>query len=432
MAGDAHRERARAGAGDGLTPLRKNRDFLLLQTGQVLSATGSESAGIAYPLLVLALTHSPAKAGVVGFARLAPWVAIGFVAGVVVDRVHRKRLMIVTNVLHVACAASLVAALALHELTFAQIVIVVFVQGSLFVLFNVAEFGALRSVVPSAQLPRAAAGEQVRFSTINLVAPPLGGALFGVARLLPFVVDTVAPAFSVLSLSAIRTRFQEDRDPDDAPLRAQLVEGFRWLWSHRFLRTSALLFTWQNLVFEGVILALVVVARQQGLTSAEIGGLVAALGACSLVGSFAAPRIQRLLSVRAIIVLSFWFSLGLGAFVIFPNIYVLLAGSLPMFAWVPAQSSVIIGYRIAVVPDRLTGRVNGVARSTALIGASLGPLVAGLLLASISARATVAVLVGVVLGLALFATSSRTLRNAPSLSELETPVTPPALPGTVS
>ena len=53
-------------------PLRRNRDFLLLQAGELLSATGSQSTAIAYPLLVLALTHSPAKAGIVGFARVVP------------------------------------------------------------------------------------------------------------------------------------------------------------------------------------------------------------------------------------------------------------------------------------------------------------------------------------------------------------------------
>jgi hypothetical protein len=63
--------------------------------------------------------------------------------------------------------------------------------------------------------------------------------------------------------------------------------------------------------------------------------------------------------------------------------------------------------------------VNGAARSTALIGAALGPLVAGVMLGSISAQATVAVLVGLVFVLAVVATTSQTIRNAPSLTELE-------------
>jgi len=64
-----------------LLPLRKNRDFVLLQVGQTLSTIGSESTGIAYPLLVLAVTHSPVQAGVVGFARVLPWALFGVLAG---------------------------------------------------------------------------------------------------------------------------------------------------------------------------------------------------------------------------------------------------------------------------------------------------------------------------------------------------------------
>jgi hypothetical protein len=58
-------------------PLRRNRDFVLLQVGQLLSATGTAASAIAYPLLVLALTHSPTKAGLVGFARLVPFALFG-------------------------------------------------------------------------------------------------------------------------------------------------------------------------------------------------------------------------------------------------------------------------------------------------------------------------------------------------------------------
>jgi MFS family permease len=92
-----------AGAGvASLVPLRKNRDFVLLQVGQTLSTIGSESTGIAYPLLVLAVTHSPVQAGVVGFARVVPWALFGVIAGAAVDRLHRKRMMIVSDIVRVA------------------------------------------------------------------------------------------------------------------------------------------------------------------------------------------------------------------------------------------------------------------------------------------------------------------------------------------
>jgi MFS family permease len=400
-------------------PLRHNRDFVLLQIGQTLSTIGSESTGIAYPLLVLAITHSPVQAGVVGFARLVPWALFGVLAGAAVDRLPRKRMMIVSDIVRIGAVTSIVVAIAVHRISFAQIAIVAFVEGTMFVFFNLAEVGALRSVVPARQLPAAAAAEQARYATMTLVAPPLGGSLFGVGRALPFLADAVSYVFSLASLLAIRTPFQEEREHEQVPLKTQLAEGFRWLWGHPFLRTCAILFTWVNLLFEATFLVLIVVGRRQGLSGAHIGALIALLGLCLLVGSVASPRLQRRLSMRTIVVGSFWLQLGIAAFVVKPNIYVLVAGAIPAALLGPSVNAIVIGYRVAIVPDRLTGRVNSVARTIALCGAPLGPLAAGLLLGSFSARTTVAIFAGAMLLLALIGTVSPSIRNAPSLDELD-------------
>jgi MFS family permease len=400
-------------------PLRKNRDFVLLQVGQTLSTIGSESTGIAYPLLVLAITHSPVQAGVVGFARLVPWVLFGVLAGAAVDRLPRKRMMIASDIVRIGAVASIVVAIAVDRISFAQIAIVAFVEGTMFVFFNLAEVGALRSVVPARQLPAAAAAEQARYATMTLVAPPLGGSLFGLGRALPFLADAVSYVFSLASLLAIRTPFQEEREHEQVPLRTQLAEGFRWLWGHPFLRTCAILFTWVNLLFEATFLVLIVVGRRQGLSGAHIGALIAVLGLCSLAGSVASPRLQRRLSMRTIVVGSFWLQLGIAAFVVKPSIYVLLAGAIPAALLGPSVNAIVIGYRVAVVPDRLTGRVNSVARTIALCGAPLGPLAAGLLLGSFSARTTVAIFAGAMLLLSVIGSVSPSIRNAPSLDDLD-------------
>jgi len=400
-------------------PLRRNRDFILLQTGQTLSTIGSESCGIAYPLLVLALTHSPAKAGLVGFARVLPWPMFGMVAGVLADRLHRKRMMIITDLVRVAAAASLVVAYTAGVLSFGQIMVVAFIEGTMFVLFNVAEFGALRSVVPSHQLPVAAAAEQARYSTVSLVAPPLGGALFGLGRALPWLGNAGSVLFSVGSLLAIRTPFHGDR-PEAGSLRSQLAEGVRWLWSHPFFRACALLFSGVNIVFQALLLVLVVVAKRQGLSSAEIGVLASVSGVCALIGSGLAPYLQRRLSMRAIVVAGFWLQLIVVVFAIWPNVYVLVAAWIPAELFLPTGNSTVIGYRVAVVPEHLTSRVNGAARTIALSGLPLGPLLAGFLLDTVSERTTILVFAAILLVFALLGSTNRSIRDAPSLAELQT------------
>jgi hypothetical protein len=103
-------------------PLRRNRDFNLLWTGQVVSDLGGRVSGIAFPLLVLALTGSPARAGIVGFAGSLPLLLLTLPAGAYVDRWDRKRVMVVADSVRCIALASIAVALALDALTFTQIV----------------------------------------------------------------------------------------------------------------------------------------------------------------------------------------------------------------------------------------------------------------------------------------------------------------------
>lgn len=401
-----------------MTPLRKNRDFVLLQAGQLFSTAGTQATQIAYPLLVLALTHSPAKAGVVGFASVLPYAVFALFAGLAADRWNRRTLMLAADGVRIAAIGSLVVALALDRLTFVQIAIVAFVEGTGFVFFNIAEVGALRAVVPAAQLPDAAAAEQARYATVTLVGPSAGGALFGLARAWPFVADVISYAFSVFSLLAMRTPFQEEREVDTARMRSQIAEGFRWLWGQPFLRTCALIFAGVNFTFQGIFLVFVVVAKRHGLSSGGIGACIALFGACSLLGSILAPRITRALSMRTIVIVNMWLDVAIAAFIVVPNVYVLLAATVTVAFFIPAGNAAIIGYRTAVTPDRLIGRVSSVARNIALAAQPLGPLAAGFLLDTYSPRLTVLVFSAVSASLALWATLSPSIRKAPSLAEL--------------
>src|SRR5207245_1231783 len=278
----------------------------LLQAGQLRSSIGTESTTIAYPLLVLALTHSPAKVGVVTFARLVPYPLFGVLTGVAADRWNRRRLMIVADGIRVLAVASLVAVILSDQVGLWQIAIVGFVEGTASVLFYAAESGALRAVVPPPQLPAAVSTQVARQSVVGVASPPLGGVLFGFGRAVPFLFDALSYACSTLSLLAMRTPFQEKREPDRSNIRSQIVEGFRFLWAHPFLRTCALLFGLANFIFPGVLIVIVVAGKRQGLSSGEIGGLTAAFGACLLIGSLLSPLVRRALPVRRILLLELW------------------------------------------------------------------------------------------------------------------------------
>jgi len=401
-----------------VTPLWRNRDFLLLESGQLLSSIGTSLTTIAYPLLTLALTGSAAKAGVVTFARLLPFGLFSLAAGVAADRWSRKRLMIGADVVRVVAMGSFAAALVAGDVGFWAIVVVAFVEGTGSTVFIAADPGALRSVVPLQQLPAATGAREARRSIVRLGGPPLGGALYGLSRSLPFAANALSYLFSTASLLAMRTPFEEQRERDAAPLRTQLAEGCRYMWAQPFLRTTAFVYGVGNLLTSAMFLLIVVVGKDEGLSPGAIGALTAAVGAGTLVGSLASPLFRKLLSVRAILLLELWTWLVTWAYVAWPQVWVLAVWAILFGIAAPVTDSVVVGYRLAITPDRLVGRVESVRTTISLVAGPLGPLAAGLLLEATTARVTVSVVAVCGLGLALWGTLSSSIRDAPRLAEL--------------
>ena len=399
-------------------PLRRNRDFLLLQTAQLLSSGGSQISAIAYPLLVLALTGSPAKAGIVAFARLLAMALGALPAGLAADHWPRRRLLIAAHAVRSVAIGTLAALILLDEIVFWAIPVIAFVEGGGAAVFAAAQSGALRAVVPKAQLPGAVAVVTGREAAISLAAPPLGGSLFVLSRALPFVVHAATYVFATVALLAVRTPFQEERERDLSPVRRRLAEGFSFLWGQPFLRTTAFLFGLANFVGPGVLLAIVVLGKRHGLSGGEVGLLLSAFAACLLAGAFLSPLVRRLLPVRGVLLLELWTWIGSGLFLAWPNVYVLTASILPTALAIPSTDSVVKSYQLMMTPDRLIGRVESVRSTIALLVAPLGPLTAGFLLDAASERATIAVFAGVGLALALWGTLSPSIRAAPRLDQL--------------
>jgi len=408
------------------TPVWRNRNFVLFETGRFLSSFGSSLSTIAYPLLVLSLTHSPAKAGLVTFARSIPQPVFSLVAGAAADRGNRRRQMLVADGIRFVALATLGTLVLVGSAHWWLVAIVGLIEGVGSTTFMAASAGVLPAVVPRHQLPDAIGARRVWGSTVFLAGPPIGGALFQVGRAVPFLTDAVSSLYSSASIILLRTPFQEPREPETTPFRARLVEGIRYTWARPFLRTCALLYGLGNPLMAGILLALVVIGRDQGLTGGQIGLLTAALGASSLLGSLLSPLARRFLSIRTIMLLEFTSWFGAWLFVAWPNVYSLLALIVPFGLTAPITDSVVDGYRIAMTPDRLLGRVETARTTIAQLALPFGPLVAGVLLEHVTARITIALFAASALGLFVWGALSPAIRSAPSLSELETAGTLPA------
>jgi MFS family permease len=398
----------------GWMPLRANRDFRLLWLGQTLSNLGGQISGVAFPLLVLATTGSPAKAGLVGLAANAPFVLLQLPAGAYVDRWNRRAVMVWADVGRAAALGSLALAIAFGRLTFAHTLVVAVVEGSLFVIFRLAEGAALRQVVSQeAQLADAIALNQARSYGTSLAGQPLGGLLFSVKAMLPFAADALSYLASLFTIAAIRTPLPAPPRSAAAPhLGREIREGLSTAWSNRFLRTTALLTTGSDFAINGLFLILIVIATQHGSTPAQVGIMLALGGAGGMLGALTAPMMARhLKSLRLIITSVIWMGVPLIALTAATSRPVLLGLLLGLILslW-PLYNAVVVSRWMRQVPDALMGRVQA---AVALIGwapVPLAPLLAGVLIEHVGTTWTVLVFAAIMLTIAIAATLNQTIR----------------------
>ena len=398
-------------------PLFRNRDYTLLWIGQTLSLIGSQSSWVAYPLLVLALTGSAARAGIVSFASWIPYLLFQLQAGALVDRWDRKRTMLVCDGLRALALASIAVAIPLDLVTFWQLVVVAFVERTFSIFFAPAETIALSRIVPAERMTEAVARNDAREYTATLLGPPLGGVLYGVSRLAPFTADAASYLVSFFSIAALRTRLAPDPDHPRQRLRHEVAEGVRFLWRLPFLRDSLLQAGATNVVWSSLALALIVVTRRNGASGGEIGAMFALLALGGILGSAASPFLLRRLSPGQLVLGSvWWWGVVVGLLALTTNPFLLGIGAGTALFSAPAWNGTVVGFRIRLTPDHLQGRVQAV---DALLSFGLRPfglLLTGYLLDWLGGRTTIVVIAGWALLAAALSTLSPALRRPPDLT----------------
>src|SRR5206468_1868115 len=135
---------------------------------------------------------------------------------------------------------------------FWPIPLLAFVEGAGESFFGACQNVAMRAVVATEQLADAVSVQTGRVAIVGLAGPPVGGALFAVARAIPFAADAASYAFSLVSLALIRTPFQQPRDATSPRrARAELAEGLRFVWRQPFIRVTSFLFLIGNFAIPG-------------------------------------------------------------------------------------------------------------------------------------------------------------------------------------
>ena len=396
------------------TSLWRNRNYLLLWSGQVISSIGTQVSQLAFPLLVLLLTHSAAQAGFAGALRALPYLLFSLPAGALIDRWDRKRVMILCDAVRALCLASIPFAFALGRLSIVQIYLVSLLEGTLFVFFDIAETSCLPNVVEREQLPAAVAQNQATQGITSLLGPPLGGLLYGMSLLLPFVADALSYLVSVLSLCWIRSNFQQERVIARRRLDREVREGLAWFWRQPVLRMMAVLSCGINLVVVGGTSLLVIVLAQQRHASAFTIGLIFACGGIgSILGSLLAPFLQKHVRFGQAIISNVWlFALLWPLYAVVPNVVTMGVLTTVLFFFGPIYNVVNASYRLALVPDAFQGRVNSAVRLISFASQPLGLAATGVLIQGVGTGATVLAGAGVLMLVALLATMSSDVRNA--------------------
>jgi len=396
-------------------PLPRNRDYVILLAGQSVSQFGGSVSNVAFPLLVLALTHSALQAGLVGAADALPLVLLSLYAGALVDRWDRKRVMILCDAMRALVLGSIPLAALLGCLTMAQVYVAALAEASCSVFFATAAAAAIPRIVSKERLTSATAQFQAFSRVATVTAPAVGAFLFQtVGQTIPFLVDALSYIESVASLLLIRTDFQRKDARPRRNIHAEIREGVSWLVGDRLLLLMATLTGGFMLVAGGMPLIIILLAREQHAPTFFIGLVFSIQTLGAIAGAVIAPRVRKRFGFARIVRTIQWVTVPL--FFLFaltsnPLEVALVAAGIAFTG--PIYNVVTQSYRLAAIPDELQGRVNSAYRLIALGSAPIGVALAGVLLQAVGPRTTAVIDTGALLAMTIVVTVSRAIGDAP-------------------
>jgi predicted MFS family arabinose efflux permease len=395
----------RARAAQTSRSLWHNPDFLKLWLGQTVSEFGSRISRDGIPLIaVIVLTVSPAELGLLTTITSLPTLLFGLFAGVWVDRLPRRRLMIAADVLRLLLLLSVPVLAVRGQLTFTWVCVIAASMALLGWVFDLAYRALLPTVIDSSQLLEGNTKLATTEALAEIGGPSVAGGLIQIFTApLAMLFDALTFLVSIISLTLIRTP-EPKREPahtDDAPsLRRELLEGIMVIWQHPVLRPLAIGLGLRSF-FGSFFAALygLYALRELNLAPAQLGFLIACGGIGALAGTAALRVLMHRFSLGRLLTVSLLVSAGINLLIPLAA----LAGT-PIAAMLVLIIAQIVGdgamtvytvqemtLRQSAVDERLLGRANASFGFLAECTPPLGGLVAGLLGTLISTTGALAV-----------------------------------------
>jgi MFS family permease len=380
------------------------KNYWRLFTAHAVSNLGDGIAAIAYPWLASAVTRSPFLIALVAVASRLPWLIFTLPAGVITDRFNRGKIIVAMDIAR-GCLALLVAIMVtlesdslpkLNEVTSLNdletnwtLYIVLIVTALLFGFAEVLRDNSAQTLLPSVVEKNnleSANGKlwSVEYVTNSFIGPPLGSFLLGIAIFLPFYIDSAAFFISaglIATLIPSLKRVDTEKKVEKLNFRAEIKEGFTWLWNHELLRPMALILGALNAIGALTTAVFILFAQEILETSLFIFAVLGTAGAVGgSLGGILGPKISKKLGSGP----SLYLTLLSGPII---ALIIGVSSSWQLFYLLTAISTVFavlwnvitVSLRQSIIPSHLLGRVNSVYRFFAWGSIPIGTLLGGAL-----------------------------------------------------
>jgi MFS family permease len=418
-------------AGARRPSLWRQGDFMKLWTGQTISQFGDEITLLALPFVaIFTLGAEALEMGILGVVRFLPWIAFTLPAGVWVDRMRRRPILIGADIARAAVLASIPVAFIGGWLTMVQVYVVAFLAGTLEVFFDIAYQSYLPSIVERDELVEGNSKLELSRAGSQVIGPTVAGFLIELVRA-PFAIafDAITYVGAALFVGLIRRpeAGPAPHDPADGKRPSMWQEaraGLGYVRDSPYLRNIAACTGTFNLFGNiGQVVMLLYIARELGLTAGTIGIIFAIGNVGVVIGALTGGRVARAIGIGRTIVVSAM--LGGVALLFVPlaprddPFWFLVVGGI-IGGWsVVAYNVNQVGLRQAITPHHMLGRMNATMRLIVWGTIPVGALIGGVLgtLIGFQAALWVSAIGAFFAFLPVFFSPVRTLREIPAQVE---------------